>query len=510
MSRASWFAFAFALFVLHNSALAAGQASDPVPDRSITHVTGGLYRVRDGAQTTVFLVTTDGIVLVDPLNASFARWLKAELEKMFPAQRIKFVVYTRLDFDRISGVGVFYPTVVIAQNRLRDRFVEMRRVLPEGLGVHDQNRNGTLEVDEIQAAGRADLTRLDRNTDSHLTGEELWSETPDAGQSYGGRYTLTLGGERIELVYPGAAAGEGSTAIYFRNERVAFVGQHPANAAPFSDPSVRPVDLALWTSTLAAWDFDTLLSGNGGAMSHGDLAALDNYVHSLVSLVAARRESGRSVQQIQRDSVFERLSGSPYAPRRDADIAFVYQRTGTLVIDAYGAALGNYISVNNFPCGSAPVCDYSGTTGVGGLAGMGASLKKLRLALELSRGSQLTLSTVHRLYSTRDSSRETHVAILGGYRTAPSGVFNMTLMAGVSLVAATGTFFYSGPPAQTFKHEADGVGLTVGADIALPFGSHFGVIAPIRLTTPTSGLKRSGVDLRAGIGVRLVAIRAPM
>ena len=510
MSRASWFVFTFLLFACHNSALAAGQASDLVPDRSITHVTGGLYRVRDGAQTTVFLATADGIVLVDPLNPAFARWLKAELEKMFPNQRVKFVVYTGLDFDRISGVGLFYPAVIIAQNRLRDRFAEMRRVLPQRLAVYDRNGNGTLEGNEIQAAGRADLSRLDRNMDAHLTGEELWSETSNAGESYRDRYRLTLGGEQIELVYPGPMAGAGSTAIYFRNERVAFVGEHPSVTAPFSDPSVRPIDLAIWTTTLAAWDFDTLLSGDGAAISHDDLAALDNYVNSLVSVVAARRESGRSVQQIQRDSAVQRLSGSPYATLRDADIESVYQRSATLVVDAYGAALGNYISVNNFPCGSAPVCDYSGTTGAGGMAGFAGSLRKFRVALEVSRGSQLTLNIAHPLYSTRVNSRETHLALLGGYRTAPSGVFNITMMAGVSLVTVEGTAVYSWRPGETYTNDDGGAGLTLGADIAFPFGSRFGLIAPIRLTTPTSDLKRSGVDLRAGVGVRLVAIRAPM
>lgn len=41
-------------------------------ERTIVPVRGDLYRAQDGAQHTVFLVTGNGIILVDPLNFEFA------------------------------------------------------------------------------------------------------------------------------------------------------------------------------------------------------------------------------------------------------------------------------------------------------------------------------------------------------------------------------------------------------------------------------------------------------
>ncbi len=57
-------------------------------------VRGSLFRARDGARTTLFLVTPEGILLTDPLNVEFARWLKSELDTRFPGQPVRYVVYS--------------------------------------------------------------------------------------------------------------------------------------------------------------------------------------------------------------------------------------------------------------------------------------------------------------------------------------------------------------------------------------------------------------------------------
>jgi len=53
------------------------------PSRSIENVTGGLYRATNNNHHTVFLVTSEGIILTDPIGTEFATWLKAELADRF-------------------------------------------------------------------------------------------------------------------------------------------------------------------------------------------------------------------------------------------------------------------------------------------------------------------------------------------------------------------------------------------------------------------------------------------
>ena len=56
------------------------------PIGAIAHITGNLYEAYEtggggGSHNTVFLVTSDGIVLSDPIRVEFAEWLKTEFSE---------------------------------------------------------------------------------------------------------------------------------------------------------------------------------------------------------------------------------------------------------------------------------------------------------------------------------------------------------------------------------------------------------------------------------------------
>ena len=57
--------------------VSAAAAQQPAT-RGIVNVTGQLYRAQNNNHYTVFLVTPEGIIMSDPINRDFARWLKAE------------------------------------------------------------------------------------------------------------------------------------------------------------------------------------------------------------------------------------------------------------------------------------------------------------------------------------------------------------------------------------------------------------------------------------------------
>ena len=60
--------------------LATGAAAQqPPPTRGIVNVTGQLYRAQNNNHYTVFLVTPEGIIMSDPINRDFSRWLKGEI-----------------------------------------------------------------------------------------------------------------------------------------------------------------------------------------------------------------------------------------------------------------------------------------------------------------------------------------------------------------------------------------------------------------------------------------------
>jgi hypothetical protein len=66
---------------------ALGQAPAAAPRRTIERVNGDVYTATNNNHRTVFLVTKEGIILADPINADFAKWIKAEFATRFKVHR---------------------------------------------------------------------------------------------------------------------------------------------------------------------------------------------------------------------------------------------------------------------------------------------------------------------------------------------------------------------------------------------------------------------------------------
>src|SRR5688572_22058220 len=79
------------------------------PARTITQITGDLYRASAGAWHSIFLVTPEGIILVDPLNTPFATWLKGELDTRFKVP-VRYVIYSHSHWDHVEGGKLFADT----------------------------------------------------------------------------------------------------------------------------------------------------------------------------------------------------------------------------------------------------------------------------------------------------------------------------------------------------------------------------------------------------------------
>ena len=61
---------------LTHAQMGMGMGMGAEPEREITNVTGELYRFRQIRHIGMFLVTPEGIIVVDPTNSELAAWLK--------------------------------------------------------------------------------------------------------------------------------------------------------------------------------------------------------------------------------------------------------------------------------------------------------------------------------------------------------------------------------------------------------------------------------------------------
>ena len=93
-------------------ALLSWEAAAQQPKRAITRIAGDLYRFQNNFHYSVFLVTRDGVIATDPINAEAAAWLKAEIAERF-GQEVKYLIYSHDHVDHIAGGEVFADTAVV-------------------------------------------------------------------------------------------------------------------------------------------------------------------------------------------------------------------------------------------------------------------------------------------------------------------------------------------------------------------------------------------------------------
>src|SRR5688572_22082552 len=152
----------------------SAEAQQP-PQRGIVNVTGQLYRAQNDNHYTVFLVTPEGIIMSDPINRDFSRWLKGEIASRFKVP-VRYVLYTHKDWDHASGGVVFADTAEFVGHR------NMLTALAPPAGnppltadavKMDANRNGLVERSEAAGAIAERFALFDYNRDEVVSGAEI-------------------------------------------------------------------------------------------------------------------------------------------------------------------------------------------------------------------------------------------------------------------------------------------------------------------------------------------------
>jgi glyoxylase-like metal-dependent hydrolase (beta-lactamase superfamily II) len=312
-------------------AFAPRAAAQQPPARGIVNVTGQLYRAQNNNHYTVFLVTPDGIIMSDPINRDFGRWLKAEFATRFKVP-VRYVLYTHRDWDHASGGVVFADTA---------EFVGQRNMLtalappagnppltPDAVKM-DANRNGLVERSEAAGAIADRFGQFDYNRDDVVSGAEIArgsvGDVHPPGTVFTDRHTITLGGKRVTMLHLGAAHTDDSSVLYFPDERAVFsadvlqVRRLPGGLAP---------SVGAWIDALTiinGLDFEHALTGHALSGTKRDAAEALRYLDDISKGVAAGIGAGRSLAEIQKSLTLDAYKGfERWDTTREAHIAAVY------------------------------------------------------------------------------------------------------------------------------------------------------------------------------------------
>lgn len=193
--------------------------SDVMLEREIVPIVGNLYRARNNNHYTIFLVTSQGVILADPINTDFSKWLKDELEERFDST-VKYVLYSHHHYDHASGGSVFADTADFVGHE--NMLAALAAPLPSTSVFSDKNSDGMLQRNETGGGTLANFDRLDSNGDNQLTGAEMNVHIVPPNLTYSTTYSVYLGGMEVQMLHSGESHSNDGSILYFGEEAVAY------------------------------------------------------------------------------------------------------------------------------------------------------------------------------------------------------------------------------------------------------------------------------------------------
>jgi glyoxylase-like metal-dependent hydrolase (beta-lactamase superfamily II) len=306
------------LAALAIAADAPGQAP-AAPRRSIEQVAGGVYTAVNNNHRTVFLVTPEGILLGDPINVDFAKWLKAELATRFKVP-VRYVVYSHHHWDHASGGEVFADTArfvghanMHAALAMPPASTTLSQVVGQYSPVAKLDANGNGRVERAEAPANVQATQFDAfdaNRDGVLTGAEVFRgpvsfvRPPDL--TYTDKMQIRLGGKRVDVSWVGEMNhSRDSSFIAFPDDSVLFLVDFvsfrrlPNREMDYEEGQFPGWMTAIKKAETMAGGFKFVATGHGPVGTVKDITAWRQYFEKLQSAVAAGLKSGQTLEQMQ-------------------------------------------------------------------------------------------------------------------------------------------------------------------------------------------------------------------
>lgn len=225
--------------------------------REITRVTDDIYRFQNQFHVNMIVVSGDGVVVTDPINAEAAAWLKTQINEITD-QPITTLVYSHSHGDHASGGDEYgdISTVISHKNA------------PEYIGLVEPTIRFSDEMSFVQ------------------------------------------GDKTFELTYLGPGHGTDLIAMVVRPDNVAFVVDAiSARRLFYRDFPGTNVDH--WIEQVRrvnSLDFDILIGGHGPVGEKADVANGLAYLEKLRAAVLEGLNAGKSVDQLKQEIKMEKYS----------------------------------------------------------------------------------------------------------------------------------------------------------------------------------------------------------
>jgi glyoxylase-like metal-dependent hydrolase (beta-lactamase superfamily II) len=282
------FAAALAVFILSFAPEAGAQPRSSYQQtqykgQEIGKLTGDIYYARMDDYVSAFMVTNEGIVLVEPIGTEMATWLKAELAKRFSVP-VRYVIYSHSHWDHASG--------------------------------------GTIYADTARFIGHVNLMKNITNAPPNTRMPERF-RPPDI--TYTDRLELHVGGKRVDVISRPIAHADDNTLVRFVDgTNVLFASDWiTVHRIPFGQITDAET---LMVKGVEAMDFEYFLCSHGALGKKADVTANIRYREELKAAVEKAIAAGQTLEQAQKSVTMDAYKDWEfYDAQRPQNVAGMYR-----------------------------------------------------------------------------------------------------------------------------------------------------------------------------------------
>jgi len=233
--------------VLGGLLLATAQVFAADVERQITKVAGDVYRFQNDRHFSLVTITDAGVVVVDPINAEAASWLKANLHTITD-KPITHLIYSHSHDDHASGGQVFAAPNVITQ------------------------KNAPEAIDGVTPTVR-----------------------------FAEKAVVQVGNHRFELTWLGEGHGEDMIAVVVRPENVGFITDVAApKRLPYKTMPSSSVDAWIdQVRKVETLDFEIFAPAHGNVGVKADATDVRIYMETLRAEVLAGLKAGKDLAALK-------------------------------------------------------------------------------------------------------------------------------------------------------------------------------------------------------------------
>lgn len=297
------------------------------PVRGLVQLAEDLYRVQDDFHFTVALVTPEGIILGDPLNADAAMWMREEFAARFGVP-VRYVLYSHYHWDHASGARVFDDTAtLVGHSNFPRALADAMATFPVQVTLVDANGDQRLDREEATGDLATDFDVYDTDGDGLLSGAEILADVRVPEVLYDERMTVSLGGKTVELIHPGPNHSTDTTVLFFPEERAVY-GVDFLNVKRLALGFPGTGTLEEWIHSLRvveALDFDIVSPGHSSTGNKADFSAYRQFFEDLQAVVTEAVASGTTLDELLASDALTQYSDLPnYVPQRGRNIEAAY------------------------------------------------------------------------------------------------------------------------------------------------------------------------------------------